>query len=66
MDTFPKDGTRCDILFEGSPPVIAKEIHWGLPPIGKQLTFIGSNNILSPWLVENREMLGWRLHQKGQ
>jgi hypothetical protein len=66
MDTLPKDGSRFDLLFESphTEPIIATDIHWGLPPIGSQMTFVGSNNILSPWLIANYKMIGWRPHQK--
>lgn len=62
MSSFPKDGSHCDILFEGG--TIAKNIHWGLPPIGSVMTYVGSVNVLSPWLMEEKPMLGWRLHVK--
>jgi hypothetical protein len=66
MAIFPQDGSVCDILFDcgDNAPVIATKIHWGYPPIGSQMTFVGEVNILSPWLVSNYKMLGWRPHQK--
>lgn len=64
MSTFPKDGTVTDILFEGG--AVAEKIHWGYPPMGSQMTYVGDTNILSPWLVENRKMVGWRPHKKDQ
>lgn len=61
MNTFPKDGTRCDILIDGG--TVVKDIWWGLPPIGTQMTFIGSQNILSPWLQKEDMLRGWRVKQ---
>jgi hypothetical protein len=62
MATFPKDGTITDILFEGG--AIATKIHWGYPPIGSTMTYVGDTNVLSPWLLENRRFVGWRPHKK--
>ena len=62
MGSFPKDGTVCDILLEGG--VVVQQIHWGLPPIGSTMTFVGSQNILSPYLL-TKKMVGWREHVKG-
>lgn len=63
MSTFPKDGTRCDILIEGDGSTICKDIWWGLPPIGTKMTFVGSQNILSPWLQQEDMLVGWRVKQ---
>lgn len=64
MGTFPKDGTKTDILFEGG--AIARGVHWGYPPIGPEMTWVGDTNILSPYLVANRKMIGWCPHEVEQ
>ena len=63
MGTFPKDGTVTDILFEGG--AVAEKIHWGYPPIGSTMTYVGTTNALSPWLIESKQMIGWRPHVNG-
>lgn len=63
MSTFPKDGTRCDILVRGEEVIVCKDIWWGLPPIGTKMTFVGSQNILSPWLQSEDMLIGWRIKQ---
>lgn len=65
MKSFPKDGTYCDVLVQlkpefGSthPTVIAMNIKWVQKAIGKEYTYMGKENILSPVL----EPLAWRKH----
>ena len=65
MESFPRDGTPCDVLCETTDgkngvTVIANDIKWARRPIGDEYTYVGSNNILSPYLVP----LGWRPHRK--
>lgn len=57
MDTFPKDGTRCDILCDYNQ--IAEGIFWGMAPMGKKYVLRGEQNVLSPFLAPQ----GWRKHK---
>lgn len=42
---------------------ICKDIWWGQPPVGTQMTFVGTQNVLSPWLQDESRLLGWRKRQ---
>ena len=55
METFPKDGTRCEILCEHG--AIIKEAWWGKHPIGNKMCIIGPTNFVSPYLT----LKGWRV-----
>lgn len=57
MDTFPKDGTRCDIQFQNR--VVGKGFYWGQEPMGKNYCIRGDQNKMSPYL----EPQGWRKAQ---
>ena len=54
METFPKDGTRCDLLCQNR--VVAKGIFWGQEIMGKKYVMRGDQNHLSLYLVP----MGWR------
>jgi hypothetical protein len=61
IDTFPKDGTRCDVLCEttdgkNGARVIVSEIVWAREPIGNRYGFFGKTNRLSGYLTP----LMWR------
>lgn len=55
MSTFPKDGTRCAVLFKYG-AVSDQPLWWGRAPMGDRMTIVGSQNALSPYLVP----LGWK------
>lgn len=54
MNTFPKDGTHCDIKTEHA---IAKNIWWGQEPLGKNYVLRGDENKLSEYVIERA--VGW-------
>lgn len=64
METFPKDGTVCDLLCcsvdRNTVRVIVKDIKWSRYPIGDRWGLTGRTNNLSSYLVP----LGWRLPLK--
>lgn len=66
MDTFPKDGTRCEILFESGQALTAgrnakgnlEGWFWGMELMGKGYCIRGTQNKMSPYLTTRAK--GWR------
>lgn len=55
METFPKDGTRCDVLCQNG--AVAKGIFWGQEIMGEDFVLRGDQHHLSPFLKPQ----GWRI-----
>lgn len=54
MDTFPKNGDRCEIRFEYG--TVTKGWFWGREIVGKGYGIRGDQNMLSKWL----HPVGWK------
>jgi hypothetical protein len=59
MESFPKNGTSCDILCKSKDgiEIVATEVSWAREPIGNNYSFFGKNNRLSSYLTP----ISWKL-----
>lgn len=54
MSTFPRDGTRCDVLVNHD--IVVENVWWGQHGSSPRREIVGSQNVLSNYL----HPLGWR------
>lgn len=55
MSTFPRDGTRCQLLFQQGVKS-TEPFFWGRELVGNDFCIRGTHNKMSPWLRPQ----GWR------